>query len=68
MDEKSARTYFPKRAGLFRWQVWFTYYPLQIDEANGAYQWQASAVKHWRRLNALREADALTMAYNDGRS
>lgn len=61
----SGRIYYPVRRGL-RWKVWFSYQDGSSDPASGASEWQASSVRYWRHINALRVANDMWHAFNAG--
>jgi len=61
----SGNNYYPKRIG-WRWQVWFAYQDGAADPSSGATEWQACSVRYWRRINAERAANSMSVAFNAG--
>lgn len=60
----SGRIYFEVRNGLF-WEVWFSYQDGSSDP-NGSYKWKAMSVRYLRRINAMRAANSMWIAFNAG--
>ncbi|WP_137390852.1 hypothetical protein [Rhodoligotrophos defluvii] len=61
----TGRIYYVKRAG-WRVEIWWSYQDGRADPANGATAWQAARQRFWRRISALRAANDMWHAYNDG--